>query len=709
MKFRRTAVIGLSLALLALLGGRVAAEPGAAVTASFLTPDDARPLAVVFTSAHDAAAADLAGAPTREPALADLLYSRFAPVPFRYVPLVPAALRSQVNTYRPLRTGALRAGTMESARHVLVISVEEFPEVAAAYDVTGLPAFLVIGASGDVVARHEGVLSPTEWLSFLASASSSSPAAEVAPLVTPMTVTAAEIPQVAPQAATPPIPVANLVTIPWTGTAPATPVEPPVVMAAAAPSSEVAPATTVSPSTATATGAPGNEFPRDTDRAVTRGSFRRDRPSQRILERTFPRAGLWTIGLRTTRGEGDLDVEVLGPEDQKIEISEAASGDEKIELAVLPGVVYKVRVFSFREVEQTLSWRLTERIQVLDADRLAPGVDGEVIEEGATRNVVVAPGRPTWLRFLPARQGRYRFSLAGNAAGVEAVAVNSQGQVLGRLDQGGLIVAPVDQKRVHVRLSVASGSSRSVEVGVAQYAAVDPGAVRGEVAPGRNASGTVGGGSGDEMHFRLRVPANGSYDIALRGTGTTSADIDLELLKGTGEMLERSEGPAATETIRHELRAGEDYFVRVYAYRAEAPVSFQVSVATATGPAPGPGPRPDQPGPSAEEIRPPANTPVLPPARRQADSVTAGQSRWFKISPAADGLIAIFLDGGDVDQDIDLAVHKADGERIEVSQTESAREALLIKVRAGEPVFLRVFTYGASSGAGFRIWYQVID
>lgn len=648
-------------------------------------------MAVVFVASGNAALADIAGAPTRHPALADLLDASFAPVPKRLHPWVHRVLRAEINSYRPVASGAVRDQKLLPPRNVLVVSVEEFPEVAAAYDVTGLPAHLVIDAAGSIVARHEGKLAPAEWRAFLSCAAECA-AGTCAALGagTPSAVA----PTAAAPAASAPVPVANMVTIPWTATQPPATAEPPAAVPTGRPAA---------PSSGSAPTLPGGR-----DRLETTGSFAARGDAERVLTRTFSAPGLWTIELETTRGDGDLDIEVLGPDDGKLEISEAASGDERIELAVQPGVAYKLRVYSFREVEQTLAWTLRERVEALAGDRHAPGALGEVVAEEEPVRVTVPGGGEAWLRFLPARQGRFRFAIGG-AAGIEAVAVNSQGEILGRMEQSGVVVTTPERGRVHLRLASASGAARTVEVSVAQYTAVEPASVRGEVTIGRDATGRVGGDAGDQQIYRLRVANDGTYDLTLRGTGASAegADIDLELLKGTGELIERSEGPAAAETIRRELVAGEEYFLRVYAYRAEEAVGFQVGVAVASGPLPRPGG--DVVPPVSDEIRPPDTATLLPVARRVSDSVTQGQNRWFRILPAANGLIAVFLDGGDVDQDIDLAVHKADGERVEVSQTDSAREALLLKVQAGQPLFLRIFAYGSSAGAGYRIWYQVID
>lgn len=714
MNRRRLVSMSLVAVIAALLQGSAWAEPGAAVTARFLSSDEARPLAVVFTAAAPQGVANLAGILTRDPGLASTLAADFAPVPGRFVPLVHRVLRAELDSYRPLRTGALRDRKLLPARNVLVISVEEFPEVAAAYDVTGLPAYFVITSTGEIAARHEGELDALSWRAFL-SCAAECVAGTCAAL--PGGATAAPAPAAsgpaapAGAAATQPVPVANLVTIPWTGTPPVAPADP-STSSQPAPVSPSAPATPVAPSASTPPVAPSVPatagFPRDTHHAVTRGTFRPEGDAEEVRERVFAAPGLWTIELKTTSGEGDLDVEVLGADDARLEVSEAATGDEKIELAVRPGVIYKVRVYSFRDVEQPLGWRLSERVAPLASGRIAPGVEGEGIEDGGTIRVRVEPGTERWVRFQATRQGRYRFEVAGGP-GLDAVAVTSAGEVLGRLEQSGVVFAPPEQGRVHLRVTASNGAARTAEISVAQHTVVDPSSVREEVTPERGATGSVGGGAGDERFYRLAVPSDGTYDITLRGTGPSAdaSDIDLEILGSNGELIERSEGPASAESIRRELEAGGTYFLRVYAYRTENSVPFRLAVAEATGPAPRP--TPDQPGPAPEEIRPPENTRILPAARPVADSVAQGQSRWYRIVPASDGLLAIFLDGGDVAEDIDLAVHKADGERVEVSQTESAREALLIKASAGVPLFLRVFTYGASDGAGFRIWYQVID
>lgn len=678
-----------SCAALMILAGGADAASGAVVTSRVLMSGSERPLAVVFT-ANDAGRGEmLAGIGLKESALASLLVGRFAEVSDRLRGRVDWVLRSEINSYRPMVTGALG--------HVLCVSVEEFPKLAAAYDVTSLPAFLVIGVDGTVTARHEGVLDAAAWTAFLAANLPPLPVDEVR--TEPAAVAAAA-----------PISVSNLVTIPWTHQTPATPTEPPVELAQAATSGASASMPTTEPPTEG--DGDGVEVSASETRAVTRGRFRPSGRHEKFLTRTFAEPTLWTIQLKTTSGAGDIDVEVQGPTGQSIELSENASGDEKIIFAAAPGVAYRIRVYSFRAVTERVAWRLTEKRAPLADNRIPPGGTYSDISIDNNARASVAPGRDTWIRFMPTTPGRYRFSLTGRgAAGVTAVAVNSAGQVIGRFQDGGVIASPEAPGHIYLRLGAENGNARRVNVAVAQFTEVDPASVSGELLLGTPATSSVGGSAGREKVYRFRVPHSGAYDLALRGVGATTADIDLEILKPTGELMERSEGPAATENLRRTLEAGEEYFVRVYAYRAERPVRFTLTAGPATGPVPNNGSdsADEHTTPSPEELRPPANAPVLSAGRKVNAEVQAGATVWYKFTPSTDGLVAIFLNGDESCGDIDLAIHKADGERIELSQTESPREALLIKVSAGEAIFVRVFAYGESRGGAYRVWLQVID
>ncbi len=589
--------------------------------------------------------------------------------------LTTDGLRREENSYRPL--------ALHPVAGVMRIAVEDYPEVCERWKVRGYPTFVVVSPEGSVVARHEGLLEPNELASFLSSA-----AACCAPA--PAVAIAAPVPVASP--------AAELTAVSWTQALPAEPV---VLARTAEPVASPAPSVPASPAERSPSAA--SSSPR---RESLSGRFESEARKEFLYERTFDAPTLWTIDLRCMPEDFDVDLEVLDANGTSLILSEGQAGEEHITLAAAAGVAYTIRVFSFRGDPTGVSFELKERREALPADRVTPGYEPSVNAEGEAVNLRLMRTVPYWVRYSVAPPGTYRFTF--NTEGVsggtlDAAVITADGRLLGSLS-GGVVIADVPQAgRVFLRVSPASGSPRgSLSVSMERFTVIDAAAVQDSLRPGQTVTGQVGGRAGNEHLYRVRPREEGAWEFVLEGQ-EEGADIDVEVLLPDGTLVERAESPTGQEKLRVELPADEERFVRVYVYRANQPVRYTLAM--------------NEAGPAEDGTEPPAENEIVPPAdaaRLSASSPASGEvsqngTAWYRIEVPRAGLVAVLLDGGAASQDIDLAIHKADGTRVALSQSDSGREAVLVDAEPGAALFVRVYAYGESRGGRYRVWYQAVD
>lgn len=627
-------------------------------------------------------------------------------------PIVPGlttvSLMKNANSWRPVSRNAQRG--------VVRVAVEDYPEVHEAWHVTSLPTFFIVDQKGTVLARYEGLPAPSAFSAFLNAAAPPKVTIVSAPAVPPAA-------RATSYAAPAPVPVDNMVTIPWTpaaqpaqpaGSAAAAPAAVPATSYAAA-SVEPSPASVMQPVEPTlARTTPATEPAARTERPIsepavvrTEGAFRRGGQREFTYRRTLNASTLWTLDLMGSPEEFDIDMEVLDATGRSIELAEAPQGREHIELAVAAGD-YTVRVFAFRELTNPVEFDLEERRSPLAGDRVVPGVERESLTEDEFSDVELGENRSTWLRFQAPQPGRYRFSVdqeSVRGGSVSARAVAGNGRVLGRERNDVVDIEVGAPGRVYLELATSTGyPTGTVRVGVKRNTEIDMSRVRREIAPGDRVDGRVGGEVGIESLYRIRVPEAGTWRFNLKGA-EEGVDIDVEILKPTGELVERAESPGPEETLRVDLTPGEERYARVYVYRAAGAVAFTLTLDRA-----GADEEVDEETHEVDEeeapVVPPSDADLLSNAQPERGSIEQNGAAWYRVDPTRDGLIVVLLDGGDIDEDIDLSVHQADGTRVAISQSDEAREALLIPARRGEPLFVRVYAYGQSAGGRFRVWFQ---
>lgn len=554
-------------------------------------------------------------------------------------------------------------------------TVEDYPEIAEALRITSLPTLLVVTREADApVARLEGLpVNAAALRSFLVAAA---PQAEF------------DMPRLtaAPAAAAPA--VQNVTVIPWAAVAP-TP-----ILAENSPRTEERPAVRTHAEPTPLSSA---------DAGVTEGRFSPRGERETVYTRRFPRNVLWTIELDAEPGDEDLDLKVEGPDGEVIETSEGGESAERIILAAAAGVDYTLRVYAFRGVRQNVAYRLRERTTPLESDRIVPGSPMAVIGEDEEKEIEMTAGIGRWIRFNASSPGRYRVGIRGAILPSQLLSINAvaaDGSILGRGDAEGFSFETVRGGGIHLNLFTPRNLTAAITV--TRDRSVNLAAIRESLRPGRDASARVGGAAGLETLYRIAPDGAGVWIFELQGD-PEDADIDLEILDGNGELIERSEGPAGRERIAIKIEAGEERIARVYVYRAETAVPFRLTMTqgteedlTPSGPGPGPTP---EPAPV-----PPADAPLLRINDQRIDAVGKNEARWYRIEPTEDGLLAFFIEGQGEVGDIDLALHLADGERLAISQSESATEAILQRVERGKPVFMRVYAYGDSEGGRFRVW-----
>jgi hypothetical protein len=624
--------------------------------------------------------------------------------------LTTMSLMKNANSWRPVAKSSLRG--------VVRVAVEDYPEVHEAWHVTSLPTFFIVDQSGAIVSRHEGLPTPEAFASFLEAAAP--PKIEPVAMAAPPAAMATSY--ATPSAA--PVRVDNMVTIPWTpvaqpqdaATATATSAAPAAVPATsyAAAAAEPSPASVMQPVEPTiARTTPPSQPAARMERPVsetpierTEGAFRRGGQREFTYRRTLNGPTLWTLDLTGTPEETDIDLEVLDSTGRSIELAEAPQGREHIELAAAGGD-YTVRVFAFREIANAVEFDLEESRRALPSDRVVPGTEKMSLTEDEVAEVELGEERSTWLRFAASQPGRYRFTVEQEdvrGGSITARAVSGDGRILGRERDDVVNIEVGAPGRVYLELAASTGyPTGTVRVGVKRNTEIDMSRVRREVAPGDRIEGRVGGDAGIESLYRIRVPEAGSWRFNLNGA-TEGVDIDVEVLKPTGELVERAESPGPEETLRVSLAPGEERYARVYVYRAAGSVPFTLTLERASADE-------EESEESEEEsveapVVPPDDAAVLANARPEPGTVEQNGAVWYRIDPARDGLIVVLLDGGEIEEDIDLSVHKADGERIAISQSDESREAILIPSRRGEPIFVRVYAYGQSGGGRYRVWFQ---
>lgn len=617
-----------------------------------------------------------------------------------------AFLRRESNSRRPV--------TRSSVDGVIRIAVEDYPEIAEEWNISSLPTFLLIGPDGDVVARHEGMLSAEKYLVFLKE-NMPLMMSEAAPQATEEPVITASTPPVAPAS----IPVANMVTVPWTAGAAREPEAPSSEMRTAPMWREAemprvrettampamraeAPMRPVEP--AVAPPAPPPVSPaQDT---TTRGRFTRSGAKEKIIERSIDAPTLWTIDLSTTPDNIDIDLEIRNENGDRIALGEAPAGEEHVAVAVAPGR-YKIRVFSFRDAEVAANFTVTEDRAPLPAGRIVPELSGEPMTLDEARRAEFSGTSPEWLVFSAASPGRFKFSFDDRDPedlAFDAVVYSATGEKLGESRGDAFVVETLAAGRLAVKLTPRSAHGGSVDVKVSKHVELDAGSVRMEIAPGQAKTGSVGGSAGLEKIYRIRMPRSGAWNLML-SSDRAGADIDLEVLKDSGVLVERSEGPTASEEIRVEPSGAGALFARVYVYRSNEPVPFTLKMEPA---AEEEEEAPTRRGPE-RRTAPPTDATGLSVGEPSRGRVGRNETDWFKFEPERDGLYTIILDGGSTMNDIDLAVHAEDGEQLAISQNDHAREAVIVKLEAGSPVFIRVFAFQDSPGADYKLWIQPIE
>ena len=85
------------------------------------------------------------------------------------------------------------------------------------------------------------------------------------------------------------------------------------------------------------------------------------------------------------------------------------------------------------------------------------------------------------------------------------------------------------------------------------------------------------------------------------------------------------------------------------------------------------------------------------------DGTIFHRSVWRRIVAPANGVVGVFLRGAR--GDIDLLVVRADGTPAGRSASTESDEAVLVPVRAGEPVYVKVHAYRAEGDVPFLLWW----
>jgi len=620
-----------------------------------------------------------------DPLVSSVLRENYFQGPFSKLPLSQSSIITgerrvkEENSYLPAAIHPL-AGVMR-------IAIEDYPEISSQWEIKGVPMFLIISPDGNISARHEGIMNAIEMSDFLKSGIPEKVKEKESLYEQSEEVVSA--PSVAP---------APLTAIPWREEMPREPV--------------VNVAATAEPSSASAVSSQPINNAVSPKRNVIRDEFIDSSTSEFLYERRFDAPTLCTLQLKTLPEDYDLDLEVLDAEGKTLILSEEKTGIEKIELAVGEGTSYTIRVFSFRGDPTGVKFELKENTAPLPNGRLIPSNERS---EFATANAIsmrLLRNDDYWIRFILTPMAKYKFSVdASNLRGgdVDLKIIMPNGILLSTVksSDGAQIADIPDAGRVFLLLSPASGRPKGiVNIKAERYLEVDQNNVDKVLELGRSISDKVGGQNGSSKVYQLNIPQRGTYDLNLAAENE-DADIDLEVIKADGTLVTRSESPAGQENITIELDADEAYYARVYVYRNSTSIPFTLTLNEKidTGYIEGN----SNPEPPAVNDVPPADATQLAESQKERGSIGANEFVWYRLVSDRDGLFAVFIDGDEDANDIDIALYKSDGTQLVISQTNFAREAILWDAKKGEEFFIKVYSYGVSQGGRFKVWYQNIE
>jgi hypothetical protein len=213
-------------------------------------------------------------------------------------------------------------------------------------------------------------------------------------------------------------------------------------------------------------------------------------------------------------------------------------------------------------------------------------------------------------------------------------------------------------------------------------------------------SDTLGQDASSEYPFKAEAP--GLLTVLLLGT---EGDLTLELLDEDGQRVPNGfadsdiEGNAAREQLHVVLPETGLYLLRVDG-RGQANLRYEIGAAWLQAPALAAAPDPDGRPSRARELR------VGEPIEDQVDASQGDHRDWYVITPAASGTLTVVTRGEEGDLMLEAFTNGNFSQPVARSDQDldgkGANESIVVDVKAGQPVHLRVSPVFSGGGA-YRI------
>ncbi len=410
------------------------------------------------------------------------------------------------------------------------------------------------------------------------------------------------------------------------------------------------------------------------------------------------------FSLLLTNLSANANVQLLDADGRMIKSSTKRGADSESIAKVLNAGDYFVQVYSAGKNVDT-DYRLTlsaNAVGFSKPDRVGNGRDtarnlGTLRRSKRAKDFVGSNDKNDFYRFNLSEESEFNLLLTGLEANANVRLMNSRGRVIqtsanrGEADEriertlgaGDYFIHVLPYKRsdtaYKLRLFATETNNDNPDTG-------EPGNSRGNA---RNV-GTLRGdrtfqdfiGSGDTNdYYRFDLERKSDFGLALTGL---SADAEVQLLNGSGQVIESSTGPgSSTETITRSLNAGS-YYVRVYPYSGSTNYTLNLSATEA---------RPDLAGNSLATA---LNIGKLDASRTFQDFIGLDDTNdyyRFTLDNASDFELAL----SDLSADAEVQLLNNSGQVIESSTRSGSNTETITRSLTAGRYYVRVYPYSGST------------
>ncbi len=398
------------------------------------------------------------------------------------------------------------------------------------------------------------------------------------------------------------------------------------------------------------------------------------------------------FSLLLTELDDDASVKLLDASGRTIRSSTKQGAESESISQVLGAGDYFVRVFSTGRKAST-DYKLALSANDLNPSR--PDRAGNSRDKARDLGVLSNPrqvndfvgqdDKKDFYRFRLTKESEFALSLTGLTANADVRLMNSRGEVIGKSTKKGktaesirrilaagsyfVNVLPYQQSETAYKLRL-SATETQREPGNTRGNARNIGVLKGD----RTFQDFIGSSDTND-YYRFNLDRKSDFRLALTGL---SADAEVQLLGGQGQVIESSTGPgSSTETIARSLNAGS-YYVRVYPYSGSTNYTLDLSATAA---------RPDSAGNSLDKA---LNIGKLSANRTFRDFVGLGDTNdYYRFNLDRKSDFQLALSGLSADADVELL--NSSGQRIASSTGPStSTETIARSLNAGR-YYVRVY------------------